>query len=149
MTILALDDKQNELLDSLVQEGNNLPAEPNWRATLDMILREARRLGMAEAGSLYLLENGKLTFVAVQNDDADSSQVSRMLLDKELSHDSVAGFVARSGLTLNIPNTHDLPENSPYKINRDFELRTGYEVRSILALPITESFVRYIELFKQ
>jgi HD-GYP domain-containing protein (c-di-GMP phosphodiesterase class II) len=109
---------------------------PNWRATLDMILREARKLASAEAGTFYLFEERQLSFVAVQNDRLGTSEVSRILLDRELSGDSLAAFVAQTGLVLNIPDTFHLPEGAPYRINRSFDAKTGYRARSILALPI-------------
>ena len=133
--ILSLN-SESQLLDSLLQVGVSLPTMPNWRSTLDMILREARKLAKAEAGSLYLLDtDGRLSFVAAQNDRLGTSEVSRVLLDKELSGDSVAAFCARTGLVLNIADAGRL-EGAPYRVNRDFDARTGYRVRSILAVPI-------------
>ncbi len=114
-----------------------MPSMPNWRATLDMILREARKLVSAEAGSLYLIDpEGHLSFVAVQNDKLGTNEVRRVLMDKQLGPNSVAAFAAETGLVLNIPNSHQLPPGAPYRVNRDFEARTGYRVQSILAVPI-------------
>lgn len=127
----------SQLLDSLLQVGINMPTMPNWRSALDMILREARKLVSAEAGSLYLLDGDKhLSFLAVQNDRLGTSEVSRVLLDQRLGHNSVAGFAAQTGLVLNIPNTYKLPKGAPYRVNREFDVRTGYHVESILAVPI-------------
>jgi HD-GYP domain-containing protein (c-di-GMP phosphodiesterase class II) len=132
-----IDKAGNGILQSLLQVGISLPAMPNWRATLDMILREARKLAKAEAGTFYLFEEEQLSFVAVQNDKLGTSEVRRILLDRNLAGDSLASFVAKTGLVLNIPDSFHLPAGAPYRINRSFDAKTGYRARSLLALPIT------------
>jgi len=138
--ILSLENTaETQILESLLQVGVSLPSMPNWRATLDMILRESRKLARAQAGTFYLLDKDQLSFVAVQNDQLGTSEVRRILLNRELEGDSVAAFAAQTGLVLNIPDTYQLPDGAPYRINRSFEARTGYKARSILALPIRGS----------
>jgi GAF domain-containing protein len=102
------------------------------------VLEQLRSLTAAQAGSLYMVEGDKLRFVAVQNDVLDTSEIARHLLGQvmPISEDSLAGFVALTGQIMNIPDIGSLANGAPFRINRDFDTRTGYRVRSILAMPL-------------
>ena len=102
------------------------------------VLEQLRSLTAAQAGSLYMVEGDKLRFVAVQNDVLDTSEIARHLLGQviPISEDSLAGFVALTGQIMNIPDIGSLADGAPFRINRDFDTRTGYRVRSILAMPL-------------
>ena len=65
-----------ELLDSLIQVGVNLSAIPSRHQMLDLILREARKLARAEAGTLYVQRHGRLRFAAAQNDRLDLANIA-------------------------------------------------------------------------
>jgi len=127
-----------QVLQSLLTVGVQLSVCPDMRQMLSMILAEARRLAHAEAGSLYIVREGKLRFVACQNDRLDTSDVACKLLDREtvVSRESLAGFVASTGRTMNIPNAYELPGGGPFRHNREFDVATGYRTASILAIPL-------------
>lgn len=105
---------------------------------LEKVLEELRTLTAAQAGSLYMVEGDKLRFVAVQNDVLYASEIARHLLGQTMviSGDSLAGFVATTGEVMNIPDIRSLSAGAPFRINRDFDARTGYQARSILAIPL-------------
>jgi hypothetical protein len=105
---------------------------------LEEVLEQLRSLTAAQAGSLYMVEGDKLRFVAVQNDVLDTSEIARHLLGQTMviSGDSLAGFVAMTGEVMNIPDIGGLSTGAPFRINRDFDARTGYQARSILAMPL-------------
>jgi len=127
-----------EVLRSLLEVGAKLYSCRDQRQVLGTILCEARKLARAEAGSLYLVKDDRLAFVAVQNDRMDSSVIAGHLLGKEMpiSMESLAGFVALTGEITSIPDSHALPTGLPFRINRDFDAKTGYRVQSILAIPL-------------
>ena len=127
-----------ELLRSLLQISVNLSATHDRRVMLEMILTEARRLTRADAGSLYVRHDDRLEFVVAQNDRVDVSRLRDELLTRtvKVSSDSLAGFVAASGRTLNIPDAYRLTSGTPFHVNRDFDAATGYRTTSILALPL-------------
>ncbi len=129
---------QLEVLRSLLQVGVKLTAIRDFSEMLDLILKEVRKLARAEAGSLYVLEKGKLRLAVVQNDRVPARQISEALLNREfgLTNDSLAGFVATGGEVMNIPNTYMLPAGTPFRINREFDAATGYRAKSILAIPL-------------
>jgi len=126
------------LLESLLEVGVNLSAGGNRRRMLDEILRRARRLLSAEAGTLFVRTDGHLRFAASQNDKLPLPEITRTLLDKQMvvSEDSLAGFVAASGRAMNIPDAYRLPAGAPFRINHDFDAATGYRTRSVLAIPL-------------
>jgi HD-GYP domain-containing protein (c-di-GMP phosphodiesterase class II) len=127
-----------ELLGSLIEVGVNLSAIPSRHQMLDLILREARKLARAEAGTLYIRRHGRLRFAAAQNDRLDLANISEHLLGKEegVSCDSLVGYVAMTGRTVNLPDTFSLPPGAPFSVNRQFDSATGYSTRSMLTVPL-------------
>jgi len=121
-----------------MQVGVNLSAVPERQKVVEMILSEARKLTRAEAGSLYVLEDNRLKFVAAQNDKVDVTCGEAPLQGTEipLSCESLAGFVAFSKEPVNIADSYALAGGTPYRIDRSFETATGYRSVSILAVPL-------------
>ena len=130
--------EEMNVLRSLLEVGARLYACRDQEAMLETILGEARHLTRAEAGSLYLAQDGRLKFVAVQNDRLNAPEIIDHLLGKEIpiSDQSLAGFVASTGRIINIRDSHILPPGAPFRINRDFDIKTGYRVCSVLAIPL-------------
>lgn len=126
------------ILQSLLEVGVNLSVQEDRQTMLEMILREARALTRAEAGTLYVLMGGTLQFVAAQNDKLPHSVIEKQLKDKELSvgGESLAGFVAKTARMVDIPDSHTIPPGSPFRIDRRFDAATGYCTRSVLAIPL-------------
>jgi putative two-component system response regulator len=126
------------VVQSLLAVGASLHSCRNRHEMLDTILTQARVLTRAQAGSLYLVWGDRLRFVAAQNDLVDQAELAEHLLGKEIpiSDESLVGHVARTGTVMNIRNTHAIPSDAPFRINRDFDAKTGYRVGSILAIPL-------------
>ena len=126
-----------EVLKSLLQVGVHLSAVSDFKKLLDMILLESRKLGKAEAGTLYIVNQNRLCFAASQNDRLAAPMITQHLLSREMaiSGDSLVGYVALNGQMMNIPNV--LPRGTPFRINRELDADTGYRVKSILAIPLT------------
>lgn len=107
---------------------------------LETILCEARRLAGCEAGSLYLVddesgEEPELVFKLAQNDVVDVPFVEGRL---PLTPTSLAGYVALSGETLDIPDAYQIPPGRPYRFNRSFDEDMGYRTRSLLVIPMRD-----------
>ena len=126
------------VLESLLQVGMSLSALTDRQEVLEVVLREARKLARAEAGSLYVVEKDHLRFMAAQNDRLDVSAIGENLLGREvpISANSLAGFVALTGEILNLPSTYDLPDGTPFRVSRSFDAATGYRTQSVLAIPL-------------
>jgi HD-GYP domain-containing protein (c-di-GMP phosphodiesterase class II) len=126
------------VLRGVAEVGAKLYGCRGRQQVLDTVLAEARRLMRAEAGTLYLVQGRELRFVAVQNDRMCTSEIASHLMGKQipLSEKSVAGFAATTGRVMNIPDARRVPDNSPYRIHRDLQVETGYDITSILAIPL-------------
>lgn len=141
-----------KILNSVIEVGLKLSALDDQRKVLSKILREARKLVRAEAGTVYVVAGKILQFASVQNDRLTHHKITHHLLDKELpiSYGSLAGFAVLSGQTINIKDTAHLSAGSPFSIYRGFDQHTGYSPQTILAIPIkspTDECLGVLELF--
>ncbi len=112
-------------------------------AVLDRVLLEARRLTRADAGSVFLVEEGRLAFSYTQNDTLfKADEGNRHLYDHfDLAIDerSIAGYAALTGEQVVVEDAYRLPEGVPYSFNRSFDESSRYTTRSILAVPLKTS----------
>src|SRR5262244_1011214 len=74
-----------------------------------------------------------LKFVRAQNDSVRFEFVERAL---PLDDSSIAGFVAVSGATLNVPDVRQLPADAPYHFDEGFDRKYGYRSQSMLVVPM-------------
>ena len=127
-----------KVLSSLLEVGRKLYAHDDTQGMLETILTHARMLTGAEAGSMFVVDRDQLTFGAVQNDRIDTSSIARNLLGQTVptTMESLAGFVMLTGDIANIPDSYNLPDGTPFHINREFDTATGYKTKSILAVPL-------------
>lgn len=111
---------------------------------LERILGEARRVTNAEAGTVFLCEGGELRFAAAQNDVLarrfGERDVAPRLRSEPLSLavPSLAGYVARTGSVLNIPDAYQIPDSRPYTFQPWWDARNDYQTRSVLAVPLAD-----------
>jgi len=110
---------------------------------LERILREARHLTNADAGSIFLVENGMLKFSYVQNDTLfkDDTSTRYFYSDQKLPIDqkSIAGYVACTGKILIIDDAYDLPKDLPFTFNTSFDKSANYKTVSIMTAPMKTS----------
>jgi len=127
-----------QVLSSLLEVGRQLYGHDDTQEMLETILTHARALTGAEAGSMFLVNRDQLKFGAVQNDVIDTSNIAQNLLSRKMpaTMESLAGFVTLTGDIANISDSYNLPEGTPFHINREFDTATGYKTRSILAVPL-------------
>ncbi len=122
---------------ALVDVGIALSAERDPDRLLELVLTQARALTQADAGSLYLVEpsgsRDQLRFALAQNDSVrfDFRQTTLPLNDT-----SIAGYVARTGEPVNLPDASRLPAGAPYRFDDEFDRRHGYATRSLLTVPM-------------
>ena len=76
----------------------------------------------------------QLRFKLAQNDSIDLPFRESPM---EISHQSIAGYVASTGEILNIEDAYHLAD-VPYSINRKFDEDSGYRTKSILAVPLRD-----------
>lgn len=77
----------------------------------------------------------RLRFKLAQNDSIDLPFRESTM---EISHGSIAGYVAATGEAVNIEDAYHIPPDVPYSINRKFDEDSGYRTKSILAVPLRD-----------
>ena len=111
-------------------------------AILDSILAKSRDISRAEAGTIYLIEDGELVFAYTHNDRlfsvAEAYKYSYAGYRLPVASTSIAGYVALSGKALNLADVHALPAGVPYSFNDAFDRQTGFVTRSMLTLPFKD-----------
>jgi response regulator RpfG family c-di-GMP phosphodiesterase len=107
---------------------------------LERILKEARMLVNADAGTIYIKEDGKLKFSYTQNDTLQQRQPGRKLIYSTfalpIDNHTIAGFVANNGEMLNLPDVYAVPSVRPFSFNRKFDDLSGYRTQSMLTFPL-------------
>ena len=142
------DRTQHEMLDCLLAVTEDLIHIHDLSALLDKILFEARKFTRADAGSIFLVQGGKLRFSYVHNDTLFTSQNSNkyLYLDYEIPIDqsSLCGYVAATGLPLLIDDAYRLGGDTPFGFNRSYDQTSGYRTRSVLVVPMRTSRGRIV-----
>jgi HD-GYP domain-containing protein (c-di-GMP phosphodiesterase class II) len=128
-------DQEREKLNEI---GVALSAERDVSSLLRLILEKAREITMADAGSLYLVEedaDGKksLRFVLTQNDSLEVHFQEAVL---PMTEDSLAGYTALHGETLNFADAYRIPPRRPFHFNDRYDCESGYRTQSLLTLPL-------------
>ncbi|MBI5206268.1 MAG: GAF domain-containing protein [Candidatus Firestonebacteria bacterium] len=129
----------------LINIGIALTSEHEIDRLLDKIVAEARKFTHSDAGSLYIKEETSLKFVVAQNDTldkrigTDKRKTSFTPFSLPLNKKSIAGYVAITGQTLKIDDVYNIPSDSEYNFNKDFDLRNNYRTMSMLVLPLTDT----------
>jgi HD-GYP domain-containing protein (c-di-GMP phosphodiesterase class II) len=131
-------------LEELNQIGIALSETRDVERLLELILRKAREITGADAGSLYLVENDATTaragrrsallrFKLIQN---DSLQFPFSELTLPLTEESIAGYCASHAEVIELADAYRIPRHLPFHFNSSFDQETGYRTRSLLALPM-------------
>jgi HD-GYP domain-containing protein (c-di-GMP phosphodiesterase class II) len=124
----------------LHEVGRALASEQDLDRLLDLILTKARELLKAEAGSIYLLsgegDQRELLFAHTQNARV-KLPFHRILMP--VSDRTLAGFVALTRQSLNLPDVYQIPSDAPYRFNDSFDRQAGYRTSSVLVVPMQDT----------
>jgi HD-GYP domain-containing protein (c-di-GMP phosphodiesterase class II) len=127
-----------ELIEQLLAIGTALSSTYNLDELLNLILLKSREITCSDAGSVYLVDRSdadpKLWFKVAQNFSKPSTSFQEFPMP--LTPNSLAGYVALSGESLNIPDAYSLPKGVPYHLDHRFDDSIGYRTRSVLVLPM-------------
>src|SRR3990167_2925428 len=130
-------DKQHHRLQDLNEIGLALSTERNLDTLMDKILKSSMEITASDSGSLYLVETRPGIEEDTQNPFANkglrfkwarnmSLKVDFSEFSMDINEKSIAGYVALSGKSLNIPNVYTLDENYPFNFNQSYDKNTGY-----------------------
>jgi len=138
---------QNELLVSI---GRALSQQRDIESLLSIILSRAREVTGADAGSVYVVEgiaadvaDRTIRFKIAQNDSVavDAQRGFTM----PVSSASIVGACVLAGEVIQIADLYRLDApgqgNNPWGFvhDRSFDLKTGYQTRSMVALPMIDA----------
>lgn len=121
--------------------GIALSSEHNLDRLLDMIVREARRFTNADGGSLYIREGDRLHFHVAQTESLERRNGRHREFQSfylPLTKESIGGYVAITGHTVNLEDAYDIPTTVEYRLNKEFDLRFGYRTKSMLVVPMRD-----------
>lgn len=111
---------------------------------MERILTEARALVNADAGSIYIKEGDQLRFSYTQNETlrarlGPGRKLPFTTFTLPINHGSIAGYVAATGETLDIPDVYNLPAGAPYSFDTKFDRLSAYHTQSLLTLPMRDN----------
>ncbi len=107
---------------------------------IDRILYEARRITLAEAGTVYLVEGDELVFSYTHNDRLFALDKSNKYVYSNIrlpiATNSIAGYCAKTKETLNLKDVRNFPSDYPFYFNDAFDLETNYLTVSMYCVPL-------------
>jgi HD-GYP domain-containing protein (c-di-GMP phosphodiesterase class II) len=132
---------EHEKLDTLAHLGIELNRVQDLDILMEKILSEARRFVNADAGSIYLMENGRLHFSYTQNATLEQrtrkgEKLIYATFSIPIDKTSIAGYVAETGTALNIADVYKIDSSKPYRFSRKFDVASRYTTCSVLTLPL-------------
>ncbi|BBC26565.1 GAF domain-containing protein [Pseudanabaena sp. ABRG5-3] len=138
------------LIEDLLALALSLSITDDLRTFLESVLGTARKMTRSDAGSIYLIDRTAPVHTVCFEVSQNSSQPDRSLVNfaVPLNQDSIVGYVALTGETLNLSDAHDLPEDASYCHHKTFDYDIEYHTRSVLAVPMFDSQKRTIGVFQ-
>jgi HD-GYP domain-containing protein (c-di-GMP phosphodiesterase class II) len=132
---LGVAEREQQQLNEI---GVALSSERDINALLTLILKKAREITGADAGSLYLVDEDPsrqrhLRFMLTQNDSVEFPFKEFTL---PLAEDSMAGYTALRGEVLNFADAYNIAEGLPFQFNDRYDRESGYRTKSLLTLPM-------------
>ena len=108
---------------------------------MERVLKDARIFVNADAGSIYIRDNETLLFTYTQNDTLQrrlppGEKLIYSTFTLPIDTASIAGYAATTGSPLNIRNVYKIDPSSPYQFSRQFDESSGYETKSMIAVPL-------------
>ncbi len=132
---------ETEKLSGLTNLGIELSQVHDVDILMERILTEARRFVNADAGSIYIRENRLLNFSYTQNDTLQSrlkpgEKLIYSTFKIPINTESIAGYVAETGRSLNLPDVYQIDATQPYRFSSHFDEVSQYTTCSVLTLPL-------------
>jgi HD-GYP domain-containing protein (c-di-GMP phosphodiesterase class II) len=128
-------------LQRIIQIGIEVSQIKDLDVLLEKVLSEARYLVHADAGSIYIKEGNMLKFSYSQNETLrkrleKGKKLIYTTFSMPITEKSIAGFVAKEGKLLNIPDAYKIPESMSFSFDSSYDKKTGYETHSVLTVPL-------------
>ncbi len=132
---------EEQKVSKIMNLGVELTEVKDVDVLLERILRDARRLVNADAGSIYVKENDKLKFSYSQNETLQKrlppgKKLIYSAFEVLINNRTISGYVANTGESLNIPDAYKIRSGLPYSFNNSYDDLSGYRTQSMLTFPL-------------
>jgi len=139
---MNIDDQQH--LKELIFLSCELAEVNDFDVLMDKILKSAREFVHSDAGSIYIKKDRDLVFSYTQNDTLQKNLESGRKLvytthTIPINNNSLAGYAAVTGKTLNIQDAYALSANLPFHFDKSYDVLSQYHTHSILTVPLKTS----------
>lgn len=135
---LNLENSQTRSLISLLKVGQAISGEPNVDRLLAVVMAETKAALNCDRCTVFIHDSDKnelwsrvATGIDNTNSDASTDSKTTTKVIRFPSHLGLAGYVCKTGETLNIKN----PYNDP-RFNREVDKKTGYKTENLLCMPM-------------
>jgi len=130
-----------ERLKEIIRLDTELSTVQDLDILLERILTEARRITNADAGSIYIRDEDDLVFSYAQNDTMQKKlppgqKLIYLTFRMKINTHSIAGYVASTGKSLNIPDVYKIDNQSPYHFDSSYDQVSKYKTTSMLTVPL-------------
>lgn len=125
--IISLDSELNKLQDVDI--------------LLERILLEARRVVNADAGSIYVVQDGDLVINYAQNETTlkrlpPGQKLIYKVFTVPINTQTISGYAATTGDPVNIRDVYRIPHDAPYGFDPTYDTISGYRSKSMMAVPL-------------
>ena len=126
-------------IDQLLDIGIALSSGNKTEKVLELILKQARVITNADAGSIYFYENGKLNFKIMQNDTVELEKkyfgTKNSLPAVPVTSENVVGYAVITDKLVNIKDVYN-DDEFDFSGPKKYDQLTGYKTTSMLVIPL-------------
>jgi HD-GYP domain-containing protein (c-di-GMP phosphodiesterase class II) len=145
--------------ERLIDIGIALSSEKNPDRLMETILLEAKNIGSADAGTLYIrTRDDTLQFEIVRNDTLGTAAGGTtgvpvevpavpMFKDGDPNYQNMVAYAANTGETINIEDAYEA-EGFDFSGPKNYDKQTGYRTRSVLTVPLKNRAGEVIGVFQ-
>lgn len=135
--------------DKILKTSHELLQTHDLDVLLEQILTELRNAVNCDAGSIYLVEGQALKFSYTQNATLQKKlpfgkKLVYSTFNVKIDSKSIVGYVASTGLAVNVANVYRIDNYQPYSFDKHFDETTNYHTQSMLTVPIINSMEKTI-----
>ncbi|MCR5285048.1 MAG: GAF domain-containing protein [Treponema sp.] len=133
--------EQPDKLQQIIQIERELGEIQDFDVLLEMILTQTRKIVNADAGSIYIPEGNNLKIKYGQNEThlkelAPGQKLPYTYFTFPINEKQICGYVALTGQPLSIDDCYNIPEDKPYKFNKNADITTDYHTKSMYTYPL-------------
>ena len=144
-------------LKDLILLRNRISEVKDLDVLMERILQSARDFVNCDAGSIYIKEDNNLLFSYTQNDTLSQrlepgQKLIYTTFTVPINSNSIAGYAAATGETLNIDDAYNIPNTLPFSFDRSYDESADYRTVSILTVPLktrTEQVIGVLQLINR